>query len=80
MALANLSLNTLAAGKLPSATGAAQHPVFARVWSHISGKVGSDKQRSELLAGLRGRVLEVGAGDGRNFAHYPPDVSEVLAD
>jgi AhpD family alkylhydroperoxidase len=79
MALANLSLNTLAAAKLPSATGAAQHPVFARVWSHISGKVGSDKQRSELLAGLRGRVLEVGAGDGRNFAHYPPEVSEVLA-
>lgn len=56
-----------------------QHPVFARVWSHISGKVGSDRQRSELLAGLRGRVLEVGAGDGRNFAHYPPGVSEVLA-
>jgi AhpD family alkylhydroperoxidase len=79
MALANLSLNTLAAGKLPSARGATQHPVFARVWSHVSGKVGSDKQRSELLAGLRGRVLEVGAGDGRNFAHYPPDVSEVLA-
>ena len=79
MALANLSLNTLAARKLPSGTGAAQHPVFARVWSHVSGKVGSDKQRSELLAGLHGRVLEVGAGDGRNFAHYPPEVSEVLA-
>ncbi len=79
MALANLSLNTLAARRPPSRTGAAQHPVFARVWSHISGKVGSDKQRSELLAGLRGRVLEVGAGDGRNFAHYPPEVSEVLA-
>jgi AhpD family alkylhydroperoxidase len=79
MALANLSLNTLAARTRSSGTGAAQHPVFARVWSHISGKVGSDKQRSELLAGLRGRVLEVGAGDGRNFAHYPPEVSEVLA-
>ena len=81
MALANLSLNTLAArtGSSGTGTGAAQHPVFARVWSHISGKVGSDKQRSELLAGLRGRVLEVGAGDGRNFAHYPSEVSEVLA-
>lgn len=63
----------------PAETGAAQHPVFARVWSRISGSVGSDGQRSELLAGLRGRVLEVGAGDGRNFAHYPPEVSEVLA-
>jgi ubiquinone/menaquinone biosynthesis C-methylase UbiE len=66
-----------------SQTGAARHPaphpVFARVWSHISGRVGSDRQRTELLAGLGGRVLEVGAGDGRNFAHYPPEVSEVLA-
>ena len=79
MALANLSLNTLSASKLPSGTGAGQHPVFARVWSHMSGRVGSDRQRSELLAGLRGRVLEVGAGDGRNFAHYPSEVSEVLA-
>ena len=74
-----------ATGELPassepdSRTGSGQHPVFARVWSRISRKVGSDKQRSKLLAGLRGRVLEVGAGDGRNFAHYPPEVSEVLA-
>lgn len=79
MALANLSLNTLGAAKPRPATRSAQHPVFAKVWSHISGKVGSDKRRSELLAGLRGRDLEVGAGDGRNFPHYPPDVSEVLA-
>jgi SAM-dependent methyltransferase len=61
----------------PAAVG--QHPVFARMWSRISGKVGSDGQRSELLAGMSGRVLEVGAGDGRNFALYPPEVSEVLA-
>jgi SAM-dependent methyltransferase len=78
-ALANLSLNTLSARARASGTGSGEHPVFARAWSRISGKVGSDRQRSELLAGLRGRVLEVGAGDGRNFAHYPPAVSEVLA-
>lgn len=60
-------------------TSDAQHPVFARVWSRISGTVGSDRQRSEMLAGLNGTVLEVGAGDGRNFAHYPATVSEVLA-
>jgi SAM-dependent methyltransferase len=35
--------------------------------------------RRRLLAGLRGRVLEVGCGDGRNFQHYPPSVSRVLA-
>ena len=55
------------------------HPVFARFWSRISGRVGSDRQRAEMLAGLDGRVLEVGAGDGRNFGHYPETVSEVLA-
>jgi ubiquinone/menaquinone biosynthesis C-methylase UbiE len=60
-------------------TSDAQHPVFARVWSRLSGTVGSARQRSELLAGLDGTVLEVGAGDGRNFEHYPASVSEVLA-
>jgi SAM-dependent methyltransferase len=74
-----LSQDTPGVRARPAETDGAQHPVFARVWSRISGSVGSDRQRSELLAGLRGRVLEVGAGDGRNFAHYPPEVSEVLA-
>lgn len=79
MALANLSLSTLIERKPTPRTGAGRHPVFARVWSHTSGKVGSAGERSELLAGLSGRVLEVGAGDGRNFAHYPQGVTEVLA-
>jgi SAM-dependent methyltransferase len=35
--------------------------------------------RRRLISGLRGRVLEVGCGDGRNFQHYPPAVSHVLA-
>jgi SAM-dependent methyltransferase len=35
--------------------------------------------RRRLLAGLRGRVIEIGCGDGRNFQHYPPDVTQVLA-
>ena len=35
--------------------------------------------RRRLLAGLRGRVLEVGAGDGRSFEHYPPTVERLLA-
>lgn len=34
--------------------------------------------RRRLLAGLRGRVLEVGCGDGRSFEHYPPGVEHVL--
>ena len=35
--------------------------------------------RTENLAGLTGRVLEVGAGTGTNFAHYPDTVTEVVA-
>ena len=37
------------------------------------------EHRVELLAGLSGRVIEVGAGNGLNFAHYPPAVTEVVA-
>jgi ubiquinone/menaquinone biosynthesis C-methylase UbiE len=35
--------------------------------------------RRELLSGLSGRVLEVGAGAGTNFHYYPPSVTEVIA-
>jgi SAM-dependent methyltransferase len=35
--------------------------------------------RREVLDGLSGRVLEVGAGTGTNFALYPDSVKEVLA-
>lgn len=37
------------------------------------------EHRRRLLDGLSGRVLEVGAGNGRNFALYPAEVSEVVA-
>ena len=40
---------------------------------------GARELRRRLLVGLRGRVLEVGAGDGRSFEHYPAEVSQVLA-
>ncbi|HEY2427468.1 MAG TPA: class I SAM-dependent methyltransferase [Acidimicrobiales bacterium] len=38
-------------------------------------------QRERLLAGARGRVLEVGAGTDRNLAHYPAGsaVAQVVA-
>jgi ubiquinone/menaquinone biosynthesis C-methylase UbiE len=35
--------------------------------------------RRTLLAGLSGRVIEVGAGNGLNFPHYPGTVTEVIA-
>jgi SAM-dependent methyltransferase len=34
--------------------------------------------RRRALAGLRGRVLELGCGDGRSFEHYPATVTQVL--
>jgi SAM-dependent methyltransferase len=59
-----------------------RHPIFARVYARISPAMdaqGALEHRRALLAGLAGRVLEVGAGNGLNFAHYPPAVTEVLA-
>jgi ubiquinone/menaquinone biosynthesis C-methylase UbiE len=35
--------------------------------------------RRRLLADAAGRVVEIGAGTGLNFAHYPPAVTEVVA-
>jgi protein-L-isoaspartate O-methyltransferase len=40
---------------------------------------GAAEYHRRLLAGLTGRVLEVGAGDSLNFAHYPSVVTSVLA-
>ena len=60
---------------------AVHHPVFARLWSIMSRHEPADirHHRDELLAGLSGRVIEIGAGAGSNFAHYPPTVDEVVA-
>jgi ubiquinone/menaquinone biosynthesis C-methylase UbiE len=57
------------------------HPVFARLWSLMSQHEPAEirRHRDELLAGLSGRVIEVGAGAGSNFAHYPATVEEVVA-
>ncbi|WP_405709990.1 MULTISPECIES: class I SAM-dependent methyltransferase [unclassified Streptomyces] len=59
------------------------HPVFARFYARMSvaaeTRAGLAAVRSELLAGMSGRVIEIGAGNGLNFAHYPPAVSEVVA-
>lgn len=57
------------------------HPFFARVWAMKSARESqalSDLRR-ENLAGLSGRVLEVGAGTGTNFGFYPQTVREVIA-
>jgi ubiquinone/menaquinone biosynthesis C-methylase UbiE len=58
-----------------------RHPLFARCYARVGqlmdAEIGDHRRR--LLAGLAGRVLEVGAGNGLNFPHYPASVTEVLA-
>jgi ubiquinone/menaquinone biosynthesis C-methylase UbiE len=59
-----------------------QHPVFARFYERFSKgaeKRGQADHRRRMLSGLTGRVVEVGAGNGLNFEHYPEGVSEVVA-
>jgi ubiquinone/menaquinone biosynthesis C-methylase UbiE len=61
---------------------AVHHPLFARCWTRLAAAVedrGAGEYRQRLLAGTAGRVIEVGAGTGANFAHYPRAVTEVLA-
>jgi protein-L-isoaspartate O-methyltransferase len=56
--------------------------VFARIYAkvaEIGERRGGAEHRQRLLARLSGRVIEIGAGTGANFAHYPTTVSEVIA-
>jgi len=57
------------------------NPFFARLWTFLSNHETDEikRMRTENLAGLTGRVLEIGAGTGTNFAYYPPTVTEVVA-
>jgi ubiquinone/menaquinone biosynthesis C-methylase UbiE len=57
-------------------------PRFARMYLKAGPRIdrrGAADHRRRLLDGLAGRVVEVGAGNGLNFAHYPATVTEVIA-
>ncbi|PZT70040.1 SAM-dependent methyltransferase [Streptomyces sp. SW4] len=73
----------LSARSGPVPRDAVHHPVFARCYARFSVRaetgMGMGPLRDRLLAGLSGRVIEIGAGNGLNFAHYPGAVSEVVA-
>jgi ubiquinone/menaquinone biosynthesis C-methylase UbiE len=57
-------------------------PRFARMYPKAAARAerrGASIHRRALLAGLTGRVVELGAGNGLNFSHYPDSVDEVIA-
>ena len=60
-----------------------RHPLFARLYSKLlvptMAKQGGNELRHKTLAGLKGTVVEVGAGDGANFALYPDEVERIIA-
>jgi ubiquinone/menaquinone biosynthesis C-methylase UbiE len=58
-----------------------RHPLFARFYARTSLLMdrGVGAHRRTLLEGLTGRVIEIGAGNGLNFPHYPDTVTAVVA-
>ncbi|MGH9119675.1 MAG: class I SAM-dependent methyltransferase [Acidimicrobiales bacterium] len=72
----------MATGADDGRPGGMNRPWFARLLaraSEIEARKGGAAHRRRLLAGLEGRVVEVGAGTGNNFAHYPDAVTQVVA-
>lgn len=58
-----------------------RNPFFARWYSRMMAREDPTQveHRREALAGLSGRVFELGAGTGSNFAHYPSTVTKLVA-
>ena len=58
-----------------------RNPFFARLYTRMmqSEDPKQVEHRRELLSGVSGRVFELGAGTGGNFAHYPPEVTTLVA-
>src|SRR5262245_40802336 len=64
------------------AQGRRNHPLFARMYARIGPAMdqgGMAEHRDRLLSGLTGTAVEIGCGNGLNFAHYPKTVTRVLA-
>jgi len=65
-----------------TATADRTQPRFARNYMRAAKRAeqrGATEHRRRLLRGLEGTVVEVGAGHGLNFPHYPSAVSELIA-
>jgi ubiquinone/menaquinone biosynthesis C-methylase UbiE len=58
------------------------NPLFVRFYRRnrrAAEKRGENEHRRRLLDGLQGVVVELGSGDGANFALYPQTVTQVIA-
>lgn len=58
-----------------------RHPLCSRLYARQverAEELGLGERRRDLLAGLSGRVLEIGAGTGINLRHYPATVDELI--
>lgn len=65
-----------------AATPVVRHPIAARLFAgqvEAADRHGMAARRAALLERAHGRVLELGAGTGVNFGHYPASVEEVVA-
>jgi ubiquinone/menaquinone biosynthesis C-methylase UbiE len=60
-------------------SGEVHNRFFSRMWVRMKDPAEAVEHRRRNLSGLSGRVIELGAGDGRNFKLYPSEVTEVLA-
>jgi SAM-dependent methyltransferase len=59
-----------------------RHPIMSRLYvgqAKKADKLGLAERRRQLLSSLSGRVVEIGAGAGTNFAYYPTTVENVVA-
>lgn len=59
-----------------------RHPIWSRFLARFMVDIeakGNADYRRENLAGVSGRVIELGVGTGLNFQHYGPDVTELVA-
>ncbi|HEX9992883.1 MAG TPA: class I SAM-dependent methyltransferase [Acidimicrobiales bacterium] len=55
--------------------------LFARVYDRLTAQMEEaclERWRADLLAGVEGDVLEIGAGTGRNLAHYGAGVRRLV--
>jgi SAM-dependent methyltransferase len=71
-----------AASATAAPTVKVSHPIISRLYvgqAKKADELGLAERRRQLLSALSGRIVEIGAGTGTNFAYYPGGVDAVVA-